>query len=652
MNSKTKMNKKPAGEKKSGTMISNNWIKKNSVVLSILLIIILTLAAYSNSIKNGFVMLDDNVKVTENTMILSLNFSHILKYFSNFVFHTYMPLTILSYAIDYSLWGMHPSGFHAANLLLHVFNSVLVFVFIKKLCGKNAAALIASLLFAINPINVESVSWISERSNVLFAAFFLISLLFYLKHSSEASGKKNLYLSLLFFILSVLAKPVGVTLPLALIAIDYYKGSKINFKSILQKAPFFLISLAFGILTIYATIVTDNVRDISSSFNFADRIFLSSYPLAFYFVKFILPFDLSALHPYPVKTGGWLPWEYYVSLLFVLFVILLIWKSRSYKKDLAFGGLFYIANVFIYLVVIPAGGDFLVAEHFAYIPCIGFAAAAGLLYIRATESNPTFKIIIPVFIAAVVLLFSYSTYKQNFVWENSKSLFTDMLIKSPDNAFANYAFATLKLDDNDYSGAIAGFTKAINCDSTYSDAYYNRALAKRANEEYAESLSDFDKAILYNPEKYDAYSNRGNIKLILKDSAGAMKDYDQSIKINPEYAFAYYNRGIIKLNQNELSEALKDFTKAIELKVDYTEAYNNRGITKYFLKDYPGSIKDYSAAIFFRPGNASAYKNRGLSKLALKDSTAACDDFYKAFAYDYKIAGMLIKKYCRSYERK
>ncbi len=629
---------------------SNGWIKQNSSFVYISIIILLTLIVYSNSFKNGFVLLDDDAKVIGNPLITNLGFSNIIKYFFTFVFHTYMPLTILSYAIDYSIWGLNPWAYHTINILLHIFNSIILFVIVRKLTERTNAAFFASLLFALHPMNVETVSWISERSNLLYTALFLVSLFFYVKHINGSSVRKNIYFSFLFFILSAFAKPSAVVLPLVLILIDYFKGIKINLKNLLQKVLFFLISLLFGIVTIYATIVTENIREVSSVYNFTDRIFLLIYPVACYIIKFIAPFHLSALHPFPVKVNGILPWEYYASVIFLLGIIFLIIRNKKFRKELIFGTLFFMANISIFLTSVPTGGNFLVVEHFVYVPYIGFAIITGLFFSRVFD-NPInlehIKKIAPYFITVVLILFSLITYNRNFVWKNSKSLCSDMIKKSPDNAFGYYGLATSKFDDMDYDGAIEEYNKAIKIDSAYVDAYYNRALAEKELEKFGASLADFNKTILLNPKKYVAYSDRGNVKLIIEDTAGALSDYNSALKLNPEYSCAYYNRGNVKLNKIKYNEALADYTKAVELDKNYTDAYNNRGIVKYYLKDFSGSIKDYDKAIELNAKSAMTYKNRGLSKLALKDTTAACDDFYKASSFGFKPANSLIKKYCK-----
>jgi len=627
----------------------SNWFSQNSTILLILLIIVVTFITYSNSIKSNFVLLDDDVKIINNPFITKINFDIIAKFFTGFVFHTYMPLTTISYAIDYSLWALNPWGYHAENLLFHLINAVLVFIFIKNLTGRKNAAFIASMLFAVHPMNVESVSWISERSNLLFALFYIASLIFYIKFI-DTSKKINLFIAFIFFMFSVFSKPSAVLLPFTLILIDYYKGLKINYKSLLQKTPFFIFSLLIGLLTIYATVETENIKDISLQFNFLDRIFLAFYPIAFYILKFFLPSNLNALHPYPDKTGGMLPWEFYVSAIVVILIVYYIWKRKSFKKEFIFGALFFLANISLFLMVLPAGGDFLMAEHFVYIPYIGFVFIAGMVFTRisdATLKAEKLKKMLPFLAVIILLVFAITSNKRNKVWKNSMNLFTDMVSKCPDKAFAHNGLALAKQFNKDYEGALKEFNITLELDSTRYEAFYNRALVKASLSFLEESIYDFNKTIKLSPEYYQAYADRANVKIRLGDSTGAMKDYNQCIKINPDFSSGYYNRGNLKLNLKEYSNALADFTRSIDLDNSYTDAYNNRGITRYYLKDYKGAIEDYSKVIILDSTYAMAYKNRGLAKLASFDTSAACEDFFKATSMGFKPAFGLHKKYCK-----
>ena len=632
-------------EKKQNKVALN---KKNSFIYFIV-IILLGLIVYSNSFQNGFLSLDDASKVTDNPLIAGIGITNIIKIFSSFVFHAYMPLAIFSYAIDYSLWGLNPIAFHTVNILLHVLNSILLFVFVKKLTGKEIAAFIAALIFTVHPMNVETVSWVSERSTLLYTMFYILSLFFYIKHINESKTKKYIYFSLIFFLLSVFSKPFAVTLPLVFIIFDYYYGIKINIKNLLKKTPFFLISLAFGLIAIYATISTENLRDISS-FNFLDRILMSTYSIAYYLINFFAPIKLNVLHPYPVKVNGLLPWEYYASVLFLAIIVSLIFKNRNFKKELIFGALFFLATASVFLTSTPSGGDFLVVEHFIYLPYIGFAIVSGIFFSKIFDGSINLLFVkkaAPYFLCFVFFAFSLIAYNRNYVWKDSKSIFTDMIKKTPEHPFGHEGLGASKMDNKDYEGAIEEYSKAIKVDSTYYNAYYNRALAEIQLKHFDEAFSDLNKTIYLNSKKIEAYNDRGNLRLKMKDTTGALLDYNVSINLNPKFPSTYYNLGNLNLNKKEYNEAILKYSKAIELNNKFIDAYLNRGIAKYFLKDFQGSITDYNKAIELNEKYAIVYKNRGLSKLALKDADGACNDFNKAVSLGFESANYQIQKYCK-----
>ena len=622
--------------------------KKHSFIYFIV-IIILGLLVYSNSFQNGFLSLDDASKVTDNPLIASIGITNIIKIFSSFVFHAYMPLAIFSYAIDNSLWGLNPIAFHTINILLHVLNSILLFVFVKKLTGKEIAAFIAALIFTVHPMNVETVSWVSERSTLLYTLFFILSLFFYVKHINESKTKKYIYFSFLFFLLSVFSKPFAVTLPFALILIDYFNGIKINIKNILKKAPFFLISLAFGLIAIYATISTENLRDISS-FNFLDRILMSSYSIAYYLINFFAPIKLNVLHPYPVKVNGLLPWEYYASVLFLAIIVFLIFRNKNFRKELIFGALFFLATASVFLTSTPSGGDFLVVEHFIYLPYIGFAIVSGLFFCNIFDCSINLKYskkIAPYFLTIIIIAFSLIAYNRNFVWKDNKSIFTDMIKKTPEHPFGYFGLGSYKLDNKDYEGAIEEYNKAIKVDSTYFNAYYNRALAEIQLKHFDEAFADLNKTIYLNSKKIEAYNDRGNVRLKMKDTTGALLDYNIAINIDSKFPSSYYNIGNLNLNKKDYNEAIFQYSKAIELNNKFIDAFLNRGIAKYFLKDFQGSINDYNKVIELNEKYAIVYKNRGLSKIAIKDNDGACNDFNKAVTFGFESANYQIQKYCK-----
>jgi protein O-mannosyl-transferase len=629
---------------------SSGWYGRYSNILLSAALIIITYIFYSNSLNSGFVLLDDTAKIIDNSLITSLSWEHIKTMFGTFTFHTYFPVTLLSYSIDYAVYGgLEPHGFHTTSLLLHITNVVLLFIFVKTLTGKNNASFIAAIIFAVHPMNVETVAWLSERSNLLYTLFFLASMISYVKHMQAKDKKIYLVFVYLFFLLSLLSKSSAVILPLVFILIDYYNQNKISFKILLNKIPYLIISLVFGIIAIYATTSTENIHDISVTYTFFDRIFLALYPLVYYVVKFFVPLNLSVLYPYPLKSDGFLPLSYYLSVLPLLLFIFLTVKYKPLKKYLTFAFLFFFLNISVLLMIVPIGGNFLMAEHFVYVPYIGFAIIAGIIFSNIYDKTIKTKIPAAVFLALyyiLIPLFCLATFDRNKVWKSSTALFTDLIEEKPDNAFVHYCLGTLYIEKQNYKNAYQELNLSIQFDSTYANAFYNRAISEMKLYDIDAAMSDFNRAINLNPEYQMAYVDRGNLKAEKGDTTGAISDFNEAIRISSTNSLAFYNRGRMNMNQKKYEEALADFDMALSIYPNYIDAYNNRGITKYFMKDYSGSIEDYNVVIKLDDKYANAYKNRGLSKMALADSTGACEDYYKAFGMGLKDVVMLIKKNC------
>ena len=226
--------------------------KPMSLAYKVLLavVLILTLIVFSNSFKNNFLVnWDDDGYILNNPTIQHLDKGSIHEIFTSFHMGNYHPLTTLTYALEYKFFKLDPLPYHWLNLIFHLCNVVLVFLFIKLLSKKNLAAVITAVLFAVHPMHVESVAWISELKDVLYTFFFLLSLLFYMQFAKKKNPAVYI-LSLLMFVLSLLSKSAAVVLPVLLFLIDYFQSHKQNVKSVLLKVPFFILALIFGIIAL------------------------------------------------------------------------------------------------------------------------------------------------------------------------------------------------------------------------------------------------------------------------------------------------------------------------------------------------------------------------------------------------------------------
>jgi tetratricopeptide (TPR) repeat protein len=608
------------------------------IILILSAILLLTIVVYSNSISNGFVNWDDDVNVYENSSITELSARNIKLYFTKPLLAMYTPFVSISYAIDYKIGGLDPRIYHATNLLLHLLNISILFFCVRMLTGRIEIAAIAALLFAVHPLNAGAVLPVSTRSTLLYSFFFLAAFFSYIGYLKNNFGLRYLVLTLLLFLLSLLSKSAAVVLPLVLLLTDYHYQRKYDARAVWEKIPFFALSIIFGILTFIFREDAGHIQS-QTAFSLFDRVFLVGYSMVFYIFKVLIPVKLSAYYPYPAKIDGLLPLWFYLTPLVVPAYIFLIYRLQRYRRELVFGGSFFLINIFLVLKIVPMGGE-IVCDRYAYLPYIGFFLMIGWAYCRITDRlhSPSewIKYLFIIALAAYGTAFSAISYERSKVWKDSLTLYNDVLEKYPSVALAYNNRGLFKSEQKkDYSGAIADYDKAIELSPAYAYAYYNRGTAKSEwRKDYAGALADYDKAIELNPGYLKAYYNRGTAKSEWgNDHAGAVADYDKVIALNPGYVLAYNNRGLAKVrSRTDYAGALEDYSKAIELDSRYLPAMFNRALLKKDQQNYEGALADCNRVLEIDPKNSRAYYERGNIRVAQKDYEGALGEYSRAIA--------------------
>lgn len=499
-----------------------------------LIVLLLTILVYSNAVNNGFVNWDDDVTVELNQDIRGFEKQHLINMFNNSYNGMYQPVVMLSYALNYAIHELKPAGYHMTNLIFHLLNVILVIVFVRLLFGNEWLSLFTAVVFAVHPMHVESVSWITERKDVVYAFFFLLSLIMYLKYLHQNEKKGFLYLSLVFYLLSLFSKTSAVMLPFIMMVLDWYFKRPLNKKLIYEKLILLLFAFIFGLIAVKSQQLLDEGAFKTIHYNFADRIVIAMNAFAFYVHKFFLPLNLSALYPFPMKSAGFLPLQYYLTVI-VLIVILLaayfFFRKKSIpemlKRQLILTFAFFLLSVSIVLFI-PVGKAF-VADRYTYIPYIGLSMFVFLFASLFLNKIKKWGVFISILI--IVTIFSVLSYQRNKVWKDSGTLWSDVISKQPDAYIAYYGRGNYRQSQKDFSGAMIDFNKAINI-------YPDFALA---------------------------LNNRGAVKLYLNDLNGALIDLNRSIILNPKDKWAYYNRALVYLSKNIPQLACIDLNKAVKL---------------------------------------------------------------------------------------
>src|ERR1017187_6296669 len=579
-------------------------------------ILILTAIVFANTLGNNFVNYwDDNGYVTSNEIIKHLNWEHLKIIFSTFFKGNYHPLTTLSYAIEYKLFGLNPFPYHLSNYIVHLLNVAIVYLFINRFTHKPLVAGITALFFAIHPMHVESVAWISERKDLLYTFFFILSLNSYYAYLTK--GKKYLSLGWAFcwFLLSLMSKPAAVCLPIILVLIDYYIYKQISWKMLISKIPFFVLALLFGILSVLAQTSNGDIG-LPSYYNILDRLFFFSYTTIYYLFQVILPFKLSALHWHPIKSGMLLPIGYYLSLPALLLIIWGVFKSGRFKQILIFGLLFYFITIAMVLQVVPIGKA-IVSERYAYVPYIGIFFIFGYLISNIMDNTYAVSRNIKVVFVYIVIFFtgfySYLTYGRNKMWKNTIVLFNDVVEKYTDQTLAE---AIISPQPNFYNFSL----------NILGMEYVN-------NKMYKESIETLKNLLSLNSNNAQAHRYLGYAYLCLKDWDNGIKYYQIALEIEPDNEGAKNN---LKYMMREKVKNIEDLTE----RNPTSDNYINLSLLYYKNGNFQKCIEACEKALKIDSKSALAYNNICSAYNALEEwdkAAAACNNAIKINP-DYQVA--------------
>ncbi len=377
--------------------------------------------------------------------------------FTTFVMGNYHPLTMLSFAVELR----NARILHTTNVIIHAATAVLVLIFLQQLTGSLLAAFVGALLWTIHPLRVESVVWIAERKDVLFGFFYVAALIAYVAH---VRGRRYALLAAFaFFVLSLLSKAMAVSLPLAMLAIDFLERRRFDRKSLLEKLPFFALSVIFAVIGYAAQRGPGALSELPGfAYSPLEKLALSCQALLFYLGKLFMPIRLSAFYTYP-NIADWR------SLLFIIIIIIigLVAATVRATRTIAFAFIFVLVTIAVVLPLVSIGRTF-AADRYMYIPSIGFAYAIAALvkYER--------KVLAILLLIAAVL--GIATFNRSRVWHDSVTLWSDVIESDPANALAHNSRAVALAQRAEIAAAVRDLNTALALDPCYVTAIRNRVI--------------------------------------------------------------------------------------------------------------------------------------------------------------------------------
>jgi tetratricopeptide (TPR) repeat protein len=568
-------------------------------------------------LQNDFVSWDDGPTLLENPNYRGLDGQRLRWMFTSFYLGHYQPLSWVTFALDYLIWGVDPFGYHLTNLLLHACNAVLFYYLSARLLSLafrdgtdplsiRVAAVFSAVLFAIHPLRVESVAWATERRDVLSGLFFLVTILSYLRAFGE--GQRNyarwLSVALLAYALSLLSKATGITLPLVLLLLDIYplgrlRGSPFKWsaadcrKVCLEKLPFFFLALAFGGVALLAQREAGALRTVER-YDLLYRGAQAFFGIVFYLWKTALPVKLSPLYeaPFYVDLRGPV---FMISVAIVMALSLVFVRARdSWPGGLA-SWVYYLVLLAPVLGIAQSGPQ-LVADRYSYLACLSWAvlAGAGLLYGCGAwiKDGITKKFVYAAL--GVTVIFSAAlaglTRRQIQVWHDSETLWRQVLSVTPE--------------------------------SSYAQNNLGNVFAKRGDVD--EAVQRFQIALRLNPRLAEAHYNLGNILYRRGQLDQAVGYYRDAIRVRPAYAEAHYNLAVALAKNGHLDEAIQHYRIVIQLRPNDAAAHNNLGNVLYARGEVDEAIAQYREALRIQPAFTAAKENLDqLKALPLSGSQGA-----------------------------
>jgi len=592
---RTRQSNRPPGElRRAG--------ERRSIVVAIYLgLAALSLVVFSRTIFYDFVNFDDDVYVYNAPFIQAgLTINGIAAAFASPHAGNWHPLTTLSHMLDYSLYGLSAGGHHATNVLLHTLAVLLLFYVLWQMTGALWNSVIVAALFAVHPLHVESVAWVSERKDVLSAVFFFLTLGAYGRYARLPSTSRYVVVTALF-VTGLMSKPMLVTAPLVFLFLDYWPlrrfeqiasatgRAKIQrprsqkrqiYRLFLEKIPWLIFSAGDGIITFALQKRSAGSLPPLPLLWRAENAIVS---FTTYIWKTLWPTRLAVFYPHPNDTLA--IWQIVLAAIFLLAVTCaaVVWRKN---KPYLFTGWFWFVIMLVPVIGIVQVGEQGHADRYTYLPSIGLFLIVvwAIGDIAAIGRSRLRRRAVTTGAVLVVIALAYTAFAQAGYWRNSETLWQHALAVTTDNDVAHNNLGYLSVDRGQLDKAMRHFESASRIRSGKSNPHYNLGTA------FVEMNIG------------DALARKGQ-------TDEAMAHFEKAIKLQPDYAGAYYNRGNVLYAKGRIDEAIPDFQKALQFQPNHPDAHTGLGNALLHKGDLRNAIKHYNEAIALSPNDPHSRNN-------------------------------------------
>jgi tetratricopeptide (TPR) repeat protein len=608
----------------------SRYLKIRGDILVCLLLAATTLAVYWQVRNYDFIRWDDPVYVTENPHVQAgLSRESVVWAFTSAHAGFRIPLTWLSLMLDFEFYGLNAGGYHVTNLLFHIANALLLFLVLKRMTGAFWRSGFVAALFALHPLHVESVAWVTERKDVLSTLFWILTMWSYFRYV-EHPGIKRYLVVVLTFTLGLMAKPMVVTLPFVLLLLDYWPLERFRvahanidteattgvssrlkdqrtllYRFLWEKAPLFVLAAASALLTF---LVTKDAGALSKLEMYPVNIRIANALVSYmkYMVKMIWPRDLAVLYPHP---GENLPvWQVIGAGLLLLTVSIAVIRAAKRHPYLIVGWLWYLGTLVPVIGLVQVGQQAM-ADRFTYVPLIGlFIVIAWGIYELVSKLSYR-RILLATGSGAIITALMICTWKQVSLWQDSITLFEHTLSVTSNNYSMYHNLANVLRETGKVDEAIAHYSKALEINPNHARAHNNLGIALTQKGRLDDAIYHHSQAIKINPDSVESYHNLGLILARQRRFDDAIVYLSKALELDPESADVHTGMGTVLLLQGKLEDASVHFAKALELNPNHAEAHNHYGVVLARQGRLDDAIIHFSQAVRINPSYKRAKDN-------------------------------------------
>lgn len=606
-------------------------------------LVVLTVTAYSSVGSLGFVSLDDPQYIIDNPKVnQGLTWSGVQWAFTTGHASNWHPLTWISHMVDVELFGLKPGPHHVMNLLFHVINTLLLFVFLHRTTGALGRSALVAALFALHPLHVESVAWVSERKDVLSTLFFMLTLWTYTWYTRNPEPRRFIAVFVLLA-LGLMVKPMLVTVPFILLLLDIWPLQRFRLESpergqavrlVTEKFPLFVLIVVSSIITLLVQHDGGAINDLSQApLDARLSNVLVSYVL--YIGHMIWPAGLAALYPIPKTVPFWQPLGAGVLLIMISFGVLKNLRGYPY---LTVGWLWFLGSLVPVIGIVPVGSQAM-ADRYTYIPLIGLFIIVAWGGYDLLVRNTTKRVPIMIIIILMVTGLGTATWVQVQYWTDGKTLWKRALAVTKNNYRAHVAYGSILAEEGRHKDALAQFSAAVRIQPNYAEAHNKLGVELAEAGRHDEAVFHYKEALRYRSDLGVANTNLGNALLAEGRAEEALPYYEKALQHDQNDPLALNSMGSAMDDLGRVDEAIALYRKALTANPELSAAYNNLAAAFVRKGQYDEAVTELKKALDIEPGNATYHYNYAALLLQQGDIELARQHLRETLAIDPDFRG-------------